>query len=317
MAHVDLAPDGATIIPDAAPIPDGGCEVSGAPGACISTTDCAAMASHTSYAGLLSRPRVDRMLHRHTEHQQLFAAALRLGALHGQGVGGHDGVGGDDLNDPTHYPMFSTTTKTFGAQLLLARVEWHPPDFQNGIVHRGVTLYQQVPMTPTLETERLLLRRHQVGDYAECVAMWSDPRVVAHIGGKPFTAQETWTKLLRYVGHWALLGFGYWVMIERDSGRFVGELGFADFSGDRRRRSTGHPKRDGCWRHGRTVRGDATEALSRVLAWGDAHFAAPTVCLIDPGNVASIAVAQKVWLSRGAAHDLLRSATDSISPVAS
>jgi hypothetical protein len=30
---------------------------------------------------------------------------------------------------------------TFGTLLVLARVEWHPPDFQNHAVHRGVTLY--------------------------------------------------------------------------------------------------------------------------------------------------------------------------------
>ncbi len=45
------------------------------------------------------------------------------------------------LNDPTDYPMFSTATRVFGALTVLARVEWHPPDFQNGVVHRGVTLY--------------------------------------------------------------------------------------------------------------------------------------------------------------------------------
>jgi hypothetical protein len=46
------------------------------------------------------------------------------------------------LQDPTDYPMFSTATKTFGALTVLVRVEWHPPDFQNGVVHRGVTLYE-------------------------------------------------------------------------------------------------------------------------------------------------------------------------------
>ncbi len=50
----------------------------------------------------------------------------------------------DILNDPTDYPMFATTMMTFGSLLVLARVEWHPPDFQNNVVHRGVTLYQQV-----------------------------------------------------------------------------------------------------------------------------------------------------------------------------
>jgi hypothetical protein len=49
------------------------------------------------------------------------------------------------LNDPTSYPMFSTTIQVFGSQSLMARVEWHPPDFQNGAIHRGVTLYVPVP----------------------------------------------------------------------------------------------------------------------------------------------------------------------------
>ncbi len=48
------------------------------------------------------------------------------------------------LHDPTDYPMFSTTTQTFGSLLVMARVEWHPPDFQNNTVHRGVTLYQPI-----------------------------------------------------------------------------------------------------------------------------------------------------------------------------
>lgn len=46
------------------------------------------------------------------------------------------------LDDPTTYPMFSTTTQMFGSLDVLARVEWHPPDFQNGAIHRGVTLYE-------------------------------------------------------------------------------------------------------------------------------------------------------------------------------
>jgi len=27
---------------------------------------------------------------------------------------------------------------------VLARVEWHPPDFQNSVVHRGVALYEPI-----------------------------------------------------------------------------------------------------------------------------------------------------------------------------
>jgi hypothetical protein len=46
------------------------------------------------------------------------------------------------LNDPKDYPMFSTAMMTFGTLLVMARVERHPPDFQNMKVHRGVTLYE-------------------------------------------------------------------------------------------------------------------------------------------------------------------------------
>jgi hypothetical protein len=46
------------------------------------------------------------------------------------------------LRDPVTYPMFATTTRTFGALTILARVEWHVPDFNNSSIHRGVTLYE-------------------------------------------------------------------------------------------------------------------------------------------------------------------------------
>ncbi|MGH7435413.1 MAG: hypothetical protein ACRENE_07040 [Polyangiaceae bacterium] len=40
--------------------------------------------------------------------------------------------------------MGSKTTEHFGTDVVLARVEWHPPDLGRGVVHRGVTLYQPV-----------------------------------------------------------------------------------------------------------------------------------------------------------------------------
>jgi RimJ/RimL family protein N-acetyltransferase len=77
---------------------------------------------------------------------------------------------------------------------------------------------------PILETERLRLRGHRLDDFVQCAAMWADRNVTRHIGGKPLTEEESWTRLLRYVGHWALLGFGYWVAEEKASGNFVGEI---------------------------------------------------------------------------------------------
>ena len=45
------------------------------------------------------------------------------------------------LRNHTLYPMFSTITKLFGDLDIMARVEWHCPDFNNESVHRGVTLF--------------------------------------------------------------------------------------------------------------------------------------------------------------------------------
>jgi RimJ/RimL family protein N-acetyltransferase len=88
------------------------------------------------------------------------------------------------------------------------------------------------PSIPSLETERLLLRGHRREDFAECCAMWGDAAVTRFIGGRPFPKDEVWTKLLRYVGHWSVLGYGFWVLEERGTGRFAGEVGFADFHRD-------------------------------------------------------------------------------------
>lgn len=62
--------------------------------------------------------------------------------------------------------------------------------------------------------------------------MWADPLVTRYIGGTPFSEEDSWARLLRYAGHWALLGFGFWAIEEKETGRFAGELGFADFKRD-------------------------------------------------------------------------------------
>ncbi len=147
---------------------------------------------------------------------------------------------------------------------------------------------------PAIDTARLTLRGHRPEDLAECLKMWSDTQVTRHIGGRPFTEEEVWGRVLRYVGHWAALGFGYWAMREKATGRFVGELGFADFKRELHPSLGDSPEAGWAlcpWAHGQ---GLATEALLAILKWGDANFVGKrTVCLISPSNVASIRVAAK------------------------
>jgi len=56
------------------------------------------------------------------------------------------------LRAPQKYPMFSTVMRAFDGFSVLARVEWHAPDFQNHAVHRGVTLYAAAPTPPVAST---------------------------------------------------------------------------------------------------------------------------------------------------------------------
>jgi RimJ/RimL family protein N-acetyltransferase len=150
-------------------------------------------------------------------------------------------------------------------------------------------------IAPVIETERLRLRPHQANDLADCAAMWSDPVVVRYTIGEPAPSQRTWIRILAYRGHWALLNYGYWAVEEKASGRYVGELGFADFKRDIVPSIEGMPELG--WAlvpkfHGK---GYATEALRAALAWSDHRFAyGQTVCIIHPDNNPSFRVAEKL-----------------------
>lgn len=147
---------------------------------------------------------------------------------------------------------------------------------------------------PVLDTPRLTLRAHRADDFDAALAMWSDPNVTRYIGGKPSTEQQTWSRLLNYAGHWSLLGFGYWAVEETASGRFIGELGFANFKRDIAPEMRDAPELGWALAAGVHGRGFGTEAVRAAVAWGDRYLAASrTVCLIDPDNAASIRIAEK------------------------
>ena len=97
------------------------------------------------------------------------------------------------------------------------------------------------------------------------------------------------------MGHWQALGFGYWAVEEKSSGLFIGELGFADFKREIEPSINAIPELGWVLAPGAHGKGFATEALTSALVWGDRHFgpSQKTVCIIDPGNAASIRVAGK------------------------
>jgi RimJ/RimL family protein N-acetyltransferase len=160
---------------------------------------------------------------------------------------------------------------------------------------------------PVIETERLILRAHRVEDYAGCIAIWSDPQVTRFIGGRAFTAEEIWKRLLQYAGLWSLLGFGSWAVEEKASGRYIGDVGFFDLKRDLM------PSLDGMLELGWVLavdaqgKGYASEAVAAACQWGQANGGdRRMVCIIAPENQPSLRVAEKagfkVW-QQGTYHD--------------
>jgi len=124
--------------------------------------------------------------------------------------------------------------------------------------------------------------------------MWADPTVTRYIGGRPFSEEETWARFLRYFGLWQVLGYGYWAIEERASGKFVGEAGFADFMRDLEPSVKGLPEIGWVLVPSVHGKGYATEAARAAIAWAESDLkASRMVCLIHPENGASIRVAEK------------------------
>ncbi len=124
--------------------------------------------------------------------------------------------------------------------------------------------------------------------------MWADEQVVRYISGTPSCKPVSWGRLLRYIGHWQAMGFGFWIVEDRETGAFLGEVGFADWKRDMEPSLNGVPEIGWVLARRAHGKGLATEAVAAALRWGDKNLpSASTVCIFDPEHAASIRVAQK------------------------
>jgi RimJ/RimL family protein N-acetyltransferase len=150
-----------------------------------------------------------------------------------------------------------------------------------------------------LQSERLVLRRPRLSDFDRLAAMWAQPSVVTHFGGKPFNREDSWSRLLRYVGHWELMGYGMWTATLRGDDLHMGDVGF--LHGERTDvPAFGCPEAGWSFHPEAQGQGLGSEAVALILEWADAQAAsgadprfARTVAMINPANAASIAVARR------------------------
>lgn len=146
-------------------------------------------------------------------------------------------------------------------------------------------------------TERLQLRRFQAGDAEAFAAINADPLVVRYLGGKLDRAASD--KLLaRIMAHWDEHGFGPWAAELRDDGRMIGFVGLSI----PRFLPAVLPAVEAGWRLASDVwgRGLATEGGRAGIAWGFGGLGLDRIIsIIDPENIASVRVAEKLGMRPG------------------
>ncbi|MEO0461216.1 MAG: GNAT family N-acetyltransferase [Myxococcota bacterium] len=149
-----------------------------------------------------------------------------------------------------------------------------------------------------LHSDGLELRPHRAEDFTVIRRLWTHPKIVERFGGKERPPAEIWRRLLAYRGHWSLFGWGYWVVRERKSGVFVGELGFGDL---RRGISELEGSPEAGWSlnpefHGR---GYAREAMELALEWlASERGVTRTVCMVTIDNEPSLKLAARLGYRR-------------------
>ncbi len=126
-------------------------------------------------------------------------------------------------------------------------------------------------------------------DFEEYAAIQMDPEVTRYTVRTHLDRMESWRHLACIVGHWHLRGFGMWGVFERDSGRLVGRVGF--------HQPEGWPDFELGWTMGRPSwgKGYAPEAARACLDYAFNEMKREhVISLIDPNNIASIRVAEKI-----------------------
>ena len=147
------------------------------------------------------------------------------------------------------------------------------------------------PAAPRLETPRLILRGWREEDIEPYARMLADPATARFIarGGRPYDARQSWSETAFLIGHWQVLGFGMFVVEERETGAFAGRVGAL--------RPKGWPGFEIGWAIAPDARGKgyATEAAAAAIDWSFANFAPERiVSIIHDENLASRRVAEKL-----------------------
>jgi RimJ/RimL family protein N-acetyltransferase len=168
-----------------------------------------------------------------------------------------------------------------------------------------------------LETRRLRLRPFSPEDAADHLRLYRDPEVTRMLGGGPFDEETARVRsasaLERFRQSWAEHGFGVWALIDRASGRLIGQCGLLHLPESPDIEILYLLERDH-W-----GRGLAAEAAREVLRHAFEDLKLPRIVAVTrPEHMASRRVMEKLGMRQEADRDVfgLHAVCYTISPEA-
>jgi RimJ/RimL family protein N-acetyltransferase len=145
-----------------------------------------------------------------------------------------------------------------------------------------------------LETVRLILRRQILSDLDDLYTLYCDPEITKYIPDAPRNREETREELEWFLnGHPKYPELGLWATIHKETGKFIGRCGLLPWEiEDQHEVEVAYTIARAYWGQGL-----ATEAARAIRDYGFEKLnLSRLISLIDPENVASQKVAEKIGM---------------------
>jgi ribosomal-protein-alanine N-acetyltransferase len=144
-----------------------------------------------------------------------------------------------------------------------------------------------------IETGRLLIRPFDEEDVGAIGAVYGDPEVMRHVSVGVLDRQGTRELLEQYARTQRLHGFSTWAVVEKASGRVIGDAGFEIY------KPTGEPELGYTLAAGAWGRGYGREAARACLEAAFAHLPVPRILAkVDVDNERSLRLAETLGMRR-------------------